>query len=43
MNLDHKISRTGIFVAISQKYIVWVKIIDFSFLSKIIILSKDVP
>ncbi len=36
------ISNTGIFVAIANQHIVWVKIIDFSFMPKIIrILSKD--
>uniref|UniRef100_A0A8C1L2U2 Extended synaptotagmin-like protein 1b n=1 Tax=Cyprinus carpio TaxID=7962 RepID=A0A8C1L2U2_CYPCA len=36
------LSRWGIFVAIAKKYIVWVKIIDFSFMPKINrILSKD--
>ncbi len=36
------LSRWGIFVAIAKKYIVWVKIIDFSFMPKIIrTLNKD--
>ncbi len=44
MTLDHKTSHKslGYVCSNSQKYIVWVKIIDFSFMPKIIrILSKD--
>ncbi len=38
VTLDHKpvLSRWGIFVAIAKKYTVWDKIIDFSFMPKII-------
>ncbi len=36
------LNRWGIFVAIAKQYIVWVKIIDFTCMSKVIkILSKD--
>ncbi len=44
VTLDHKTSRKslGYICSNSQKYIVWVKIIDFSFMPKIIrILNKD--
>ncbi len=44
VTLEHKISlkSLGYICSNSQKYIVWVKIIDFSFMPKIIrILSKD--
>ncbi len=44
VTLDHKTSHKnhGFICSNSQKYIVWVKIIDFSFMPKIIrILSKD--
>ncbi len=44
VNLDHKTSlkSMGFIGSNGQKYIAWVKIIDFSFMPKIIrILSKD--
>ncbi len=44
VTLEHKTSlkSLGYICSDSQKYIVWVKIIDFSFMPKIIrILSKD--
>ncbi len=44
LTLDHKIilKSHGYISSNSQQYIVWVKIIDFSFMPKIIrILSKD--
>ncbi len=44
VTLDHKpvISSTGIFETIANIYIVWAKMIDFSFMPKpIMILSKD--
>ncbi len=44
LTLDHKTSLKSLEYICSniQKYIVWVKIIDFSFMAKIIsILSKD--
>ncbi len=32
--MSYVLSRRGIFAAIAKKYIVWVKIIDFSFIQK---------
>ncbi len=41
-SLQSRISSHGYFCSNSQQYIVWVKMIDFSFMPKIIrILSKD--
>ncbi len=43
MTLNHKTSlkSLGYICSNSQKYILWLKIIDFSFMPKIISISKD--